>query len=555
LGCVLYEMLAGDPPFTGQNARSVLLRHMADAVPSLRAARPDVPAAIEGALLKALNKDPADRFATAGEMAVALEKAWTTHLTPRTPVASINERATLQRFVAVLPFDNMSADPENEYFSDGMTEDIIAQIAKIGSIRVMSRTSTMRLKEHVQSVREIGRELGVTHVLEGSVRRSGSRLRIVAQLIDAHSDEHLWAETYDRDMTDVFAIQSEVAQQIARKLDAQLSPAERSRLARKPTDDIEAYNLYLLGRHHYGKVSAEDFAKATEYFSRAIERDPSFAQASASLAEAKMYLGLGYWGIRPHDALPDAFALATKAREVDPNCAEAHASLGLYLTCYAYDWEKAGIELARAVELNSSSPMLRVFYAIHLCAHGRFDEAMIQRALAAQLDPSAMAVRGNTAWLAYLAGRTEAAIAEGRSLRDIEPTSAYAAFSHGLVCAQGGDPAEAIAAFRDAVRLSNEASLYLVMLAYGLAVGGQHAESRSILERVHRLEETEFVWPMGIAFAYAHLGEEGRALDYLERAYDERVGWMQLMAREPALRVLHPAARFQTLLRKIGPHH
>ena len=553
LGCVLYEMLAGDPPFTGRNARTILLRHMADPVPRIRAVRADVPAAIEDVLMKALAKEPADRYDTAGELAVALETSWMRHVTPRTPMAAIPEGGTLQRFVAVLPFDNMSPDPENEYFSDGMTEDIIAQISKIGKIKVMSRTSTMRFKGHPQSVREIGRELGVTHVLEGSVRRSGARLRIVAQLIDAQSDEHLWSETYDRDMTDVFAIQSEVARQIADKLDADLSPMERSRLAQKPTEDIEAYNLYLLGRHHYSKVTPEDFTKAMEYFRRAVDRDPKFAQAYASLAEARMYLGLGYWGIRPHDAQPDAFALATKALQVDPNCAEAHASLGLYYECYQYQWGDSGRELARAVELNSSSPMLRVFYGMHHCAHGRDDEALIQRELAAQLDPSAMAVRGNTAWISYLCGRSEAAIAEGRSLRDIEPTSAYAAFSHGLVCAQGGDPNEAIAAFRDAVRLSNEASLYLVMLAYGLAVGGQHVESRALLERVHTLEKTEFVWPMGIAFAYAHLGEESRALDYLERGYEERVGWMQLMGREPALAVLRHTARFQSLLRKIAP--
>jgi serine/threonine-protein kinase len=553
LGCVLYEMLAGDPPFTGRNARVVLMRQVTEPPPRIRDARPDVPAAVEQILLKALAKEPVDRHATAGELALSLERSWTVHITPRTPVPVITEGATLQRFVAVLPFENMSADPENEYFSDGMTEDIIAQISKIGKIKVMSRTSTMRFKDHPQSVREIGSALGVTHVLEGSVRRSGTRLRIVAQLIDARTDEHLWSETFDRDMTDVFAIQSEVARQIADKLDADLSPTERSRLARKPTDDIEAYNLYLLGRHHYSKVSATDFAKAMDYFRRAIDRDPKFAQAYASLAEAKMYLGLGYWGIRPHDAQPDAFALASRGRDIDPTCAEAHSSLGMYYQCYAYRWDDAMAGLARAVELNPSSGMLRVLFAMCLCAHGRFDETLIQRELATQLDPSAMAVRGNTAWLSYLCGRTEQAIAEGRSLRDIEPTSAYAAFSHGMVCAQGGDPVEAIDAFRDAVRFSGEASLYLVMLAYGLAVGGKHEEARALLARIHRLEETEFVWPMGIAFAYAHLGEESRALDYLERGYEERVGWMQLMSREPALAILRGTPRFESLARRIGP--
>jgi serine/threonine-protein kinase len=559
LGCVLYEMLTGRTPFGGMNNEAILMMHRAAPVPSARELRAEISPALDLAVARALAKEPGERFASAADFATALEESRVASDPSSTPRSAVtiartpSAGAASPRFIAVLPFANMSADPENEYFSDGITEDITAQLTKIRGLRVMSRTSMMRYKQRPTSIPEMGRELGVSHVLEGSVRRAGSRLRIVAQLIDASSDEHMWAETWDREMTDVFAIQSEVAECIANSLHARLSTAERSRLFRKPTEDIDAYNLYLLGRHHYNKVSAVDFNLAVGYYRQAIERDPSFARAYGALAEAMMYLGNGYWGVRPRDTFPDGFAMANKALALDPDNAEAHAFLGLYHDWYRYEWDEGGRAIERAVELNPSAPMTRLYYAMHLCALGRFDEAMTQRDVACQLDPSAMVIRGNATWVLYLAGRMDQALAECRSLRHMEPTSAYGAFSHGLVAAQAGAPQEAVAAFRDGVMLSERASLYLVMLAYACAVAGEHAEARSILAELATRAETEFVWPMGLAFAHAHLGEESVALDYLERAYEERVGWMLMIGREPALDPLRGTPRFEALARTIGP--
>ncbi|MDB4889701.1 MAG: hypothetical protein JWL61_1556, partial [Gemmatimonadetes bacterium] len=475
LACVMYEMLAGRPPFTGMSQVAILMMHRTAPVPSVRALREEVSQEIDHVLAKALAKDPVHRFATAAEFADALERAGGAHLTPGSTrtVSGEQRMADAQtHFVVVLPFANMSADKENEYFSDGITEDIIAQLSRIRGLRVMSRTSAMRYKDHPGSVRDIQRETGVSHVLEGSVRRAGTRLRIVAQLIDARTDEHVWAETWDREMDDVFAIQSEVAEHIAETLHTRLTSSERSIIAKKPTDDLEAYNFYLLGRHHYNKVTPEDFGKALEYFRKAIDRDPNFARAYASLAEALLYLGLGYWGVRPREMMSESFALATKALALDPYSAEAHASLSMYHSFHEFRWEKSGYYMARAVELNPSNSMIRMYYAMELCAYGRFDEAMAQREAACQLDPSAMVIRGNATWILYLARRMDQAVAECRTLRTIDPTSAFGAFSHGLVCAQSGDAMEAIGAFRDALRLSNNESLYSVMLAYALAVGG-----------------------------------------------------------------------------------
>ncbi len=554
LGCVLFEMLTGAPPFTGLSARAIIVRHFTDPVPRVSALRADVPAAVEKAITRALAKNPRDRFQTAGELARALDDRVADRVgSPTISVAPLERRPDRQQFVAVLPFENMSADPENEYFVDGITEDIIAQLSKIRGLKTIARSSVMRYKKRHQTVAEIAADLGASHVVEGSVRRAASRLRIVAQLIDATADEQLWTETYDRELKDIFSIQTEVAEHIAETLKTRLSSTDKSRLAKKPTEDMEAYNLYLLGRHHYGKVTGADFAKAIDYYRRAIARDPSFARAHASLAEAQFYLGFGYWGIRPRDAFPEAQSHAARALELDADSADAHAMIGVFFDFYEFNWGPGGAELDRAVELNPSSSMIRLYRAMHLSAAGDFGAAIADRDVACQLDPSAMSTRGNATWILYLARRMDEAIAEGRTLREMEPSSPYAAFSHGLVCAQGGDPREAVEAFRDAVRLSNRASLYLTTLAYSLAVAGEHEESRAVLGELSEIAKREFVWPMGLAMAHAHLGDTSVALDYLERAYDERVGWMLLAHREPALDILRDEPRYQALMRKIGP--
>ena len=563
LGCVLYEMLVGDPPFRGRTGAAIVVRHLRDPVPRPSALRPEVPETLDDVVARTLAKEPANRFASGGDLARALDQAVPAGRPAvtsfvRSPEAaeagwtSSSIAADSRRFVAVLPFENMSADPENEYFSDGVHEEIIAQLSKIRGLKVISRSSVMRYKKSQQPAREIGNALGVSHLLAGSVRRAGNRVRISAQLTDSDTDETVWAETYDRQMDDIFAIQSEVAEQIAARMETRVTTGERSRLNRKPTDDVEAYNLYLLGRHHYNKVTPADFTKAVDYYRAAIARDPKFGRAYAALADAQFYAGAGYWGVRPHDTYPEAYAAAKRALELDPSLAEAYGSVGMFRGWYDYDWNGCEAALARAVELNPSGAMLHVLFAMQLAAEGRFDEALAMRDMACRLDPAAMVVRGNASWILYLTRRMDQALADGRSLRHLDPSSAYGAFSHGLICAQAGQPDEAIAAFRDGVILSGRGSLYLVMLAYALAVGKRPDEARAVLAEVEG-RTTEFIWPMGLAFAYAHLGETNTALDHLERAYEERVGWMNLIGREPALDILRGHPRFEAIARRIIP--
>jgi eukaryotic-like serine/threonine-protein kinase len=563
LGCVLYEMLVGEPPFRGRTGAAIVVRHLRDPVPRPSALRPEVPETLDDVVARTLAKEPANRFASGGDLARALDQAVPAGRPAVTSFVRSSEAAEAgwtsssiaadsRRFVAVLPFENMSADPENEYFSDGVHEEIIAQLSKIRGLKVISRSSVMRYKKSQQPAREIGNALGVSHLLAGSVRRAGHRVRISAQLTDSDTDETVWAETYDRQMDDIFAIQSEVAEQIAARMETRVTTGERSRLNRKPTDDVEAYNLYLLGRHHYNKVTPADFTKAVDYYRAAIARDPKFGRAYAALADAQFYAGAGYWGVRPHDTYPEAYAAAKRALELDPSLAEAYGSVGMFRGWYDYDWNGCEAALARAVELNPSGAMLHVLFAMQLAAEGRFDEALAMRDMACRLDPAAMVVRGNASWILYLTRRMDQALADGRSLRHLDPSSAYGAFSHGLICAQAGQPDEAIAAFRDGVILSGRGSLYLVMLAYALAVGRQPDEARATLAEVEG-RTAEFIWPMGLAFAYAHLGETDTALDHLERAYEERVGWMNLIGREPALDILRGHPRFEAIARRIIP--
>src|SRR5881409_407674 len=437
LGCVLYELLAGEPPYTGPTAQAVMAKRLTDPVPGVRRLRATVPAGVEKALRKALATEPADRFGTTAAFAEALTQSAAAPQRPRS--------------IAVLPFTNLSPDPENEYFADGITEDVIAQLSKIRSLKVISSTSVMPLKKREGSLREIAARLEVAAVLEGSVRRAGDRVRIVAQLIDAETDHHLWAETYDRQLTDIFAIQTDVALQIAAALKAELSPDEKSRLHQEPTSDLQAYQLYLQGRHCYLRYTAEGSRRGIEYFEQAVAKDPNYALAYAALA--MVYTELAETGsLRPGEAYARARDASAKALALDLGLGEAHCMLAYITAVCDFNWVSAEQEFKRALELTPNSADTHDLYGRMCLALERNDEALAMERRAQELDP--LAHRADVARALLRAGRYDEALQAATHAVELDPHYARGHATLGWAYLKKGIVKQGVAELEIAVSLS-----------------------------------------------------------------------------------------------------
>jgi eukaryotic-like serine/threonine-protein kinase len=536
LACVLYEMLTGEPPYTAQTAQAMIVRRLVDPMPSIRAVRDTVPVFVEETIRRALAKAPADRFATMGAFADAL----------RAPAAA---SAATPPSVAVLPFTNMSADPENEYFADGITEDVIAQLAKIRSLRVISRTSVMPFKAHTQSLKEIASVLRVGSLLEGSVRRAGNRVRIVAQLIDAATDHHLWASTYDRQLTDIFAIQTEVALQIAAALEAELSPAERTRLEREPTTNLHAYQVYLRGRDCFIKYTDESLHRAVDYFKEAIALDPRFALAYAGMAKA--FVELSETGVMsPAEALSEASTAAAKAIDIDAELGEAHCAVAYARFVHDFDWSGAEDEFKRALELSPGSADAHDLYG-RLCASlGRYDESIALQLRAQELDP--LAHRSDIATALLRAGRNEQAAESARSAIASSPEYARAHATLGWALFRSGNIDEGLAALERAVALSPGDTLWFGQLGQAAALAGRLDRAREILATLEELSTHRYVSPYHLAYVYTGLGQHDRAMDLLETAFEQRAGAIYGVRGSFLFEPLRSDPRFHALLRRMN---
>ena len=537
LGCVLYELLAGEPPYTGPTPQSVVAKRFTDPVPRVRRLRPTVSAAVEQALLTALARAPADRFESAGAFAAAL-----------TAPAAPERRAAS---VAVLPFLNLSADPENEFFADGVTEDVIAQLSKIRALKVTSRASAMAFKKREQGLRQIGATLQVATLLDGSVRRAGDRVRIVAQLIDADTDQQIWTETYDRKLTDIFAIQTDVALQIAGALEAQLSAEEKTRIRKEPTKDVEAYQQYLLGSHCLVRWTQEGVDQGLKHLEQAIARDPDYALAYATIAHAYTNIGLGVAGSLPaQEAFRLAKAAVARALEIDDGLAEAHAMLGQLKFVCDYDWEGAEAEFRRALELNPNSGDTYDVYGLMLSAVERYDEAIEAQRRAHEVDP--LHHRMDIATTYLRAGRYDEALSAVTQVLELDPHFALAHATLGWAQLLNGRPDQGLAALERAVSLSPESTLYLGQLGQAYALVGQTAKAREILQRLEELAKVRYVSPYHMAYVYTGLGELDRAMDWLERAYEERAGAVFGVKGSFLFIPLRGHPRFKALLRKMN---
>jgi eukaryotic-like serine/threonine-protein kinase len=539
LACVVYEMLAGEPPYTGRTAHAVLAKQLTDPVPSVRRLRPTVPAVMERALMRALSSTPGDRFPSPDAFVEALT----------TPDTSAGRRS-----VAVLPFLNLSADPENEYFADGITEDVIAHLSKVRTLDVISRTSVMPYKKREQSLREIGAELGVGTVLEGSVRRAGNRVRIVAQLLDAETDQHLWAETYDRELTDIFAIQTDVALHIAAALRATLSREEQTRIEKGPTRNVEAYQLYLQGRQCFLRFTDEGMLKAISFFEQAIHKDPSYALALVSLAMCHLEMG-GTEGGATDRGTPEQHYIAARtaldrALALDAGLGEAHSILALLKFGWEFDWSGAEREFQVALELNPGNADAYGFYGRMLSAMERYDEAVAMLRKARELDP--IAYRSDLISTLIRAGRLEEATPLARALVAFDPESPRAHSTLGWALLKGGLHEEGIAELEKAVALPTAGTLFLGQLGEGYAAVGREQEARAVLRRLQELSQKQPVEPYHLAYVYTGLGEYDAAMDRLDQAYDERSGMIHGIKGSFLFTALHGHPRFEALMRKMN---
>lgn len=458
---------------------------------------------------------------------------------------------TAIRSIAVLPLENLSGDANQDYFADAMTDELITHLGQIGSLHVISRTSIMQYKGVRKPLPQIARELNVDAVIEGTVLRSGDRVRITAQLIEASSDKHLWAHAYERDLRDILGLQNAVAADIAEETRLQLTPRERAVLKSTRVAKPSAYEAYFRGRHYWDARSPEGITRAIDSFSEAIRDDPDFALPYARLAQ--VYAALpDYMAIPPREAYGKAEVAARKALELDDNLAEAHTALGGILLTNDYDWSASEREFRRAIEINPGYADAYHWHAINLMFMGRWEEAITEIEHARQLDPLSIIINANSGFILFHGRRFDEAVAEEQKALILDPNSPVAHEYLGLAYIGKKMDKDAVAELHRAVALSGEASQDVAELSFAYAAGGDLAQARKILVRMKQRSRNEYVPSFSLAVAYTGLGDKNAALTYLERAYEERCDLVPTIKTSPLFDSLHSSPRFQELLRQIG---
>ena len=452
--------------------------------------------------------------------------------------------------ICVLPFANTSGDPDQEYFSDGITEDLITDLSQIGGLSVVARNTSFTFKGKPSEIPAVARQLAVSHILEGSVRKSGKRLRITAQLIDGATGRHLWAERFDREMVDVFDIQDEISAAIIAALKLKLLPVAADGSA-QPSPDVAAYQDFLKGRHCWNRGTEEALQQAVALFEQAIDRDPGYARAYAGLADAFVQMG-SHTYLDPPKAYGQARAAAERALELDPDLADAHASLGLI--AFVHDWDVAAAErhLRRAVELDPASATARYHYSRVLTSRGQNEEAIAQAQAAVDLDPLSVAAVVQLAGAHTMAGQTMESIAQLKKARTIFPGQFRVHYSLAFALGAAGRGDEAVAAAEQAVGIAGRTVFALGVLGYAKACAGAADDARSIAAEMEQARSERYVCPFDIAAIYAALDEPNLAIGWLEEGLRVRDHAMLFAKVDPAIENLRADPRFKTLVAKIG---
>lgn len=454
--------------------------------------------------------------------------------------------------LAVLPFKNLSGNRKQDYFSDGVTEEMITQLARISPERlgVIGRTSAMKYRSKNKSVRRIGRELGISYILEGSVRRAGNRVRIAAQLIQVKDETHLWAETYERKLGDILSLQNDVAKAAVHEIKLKLAPQEHERMVGTTAVNPQAYEAYLQGRYLLNRRTSEALHKSVQYFQKAIQRDPRYAVAYAGLADSYLTL-LDSGQLSTDDATRKADAAARKALQIDDTLAEAHSSLG-HSAFHQFDWPTTKTELRRALELNPNCVLAHFYYANYLGVVGRTEEALAEGRSALALDPVSLPAGTNLSNLLYHARRYEEAIEQAFRVLEIDPTFYRAYEDLGMAYEQQRNLPQAVAAFRKVVTASNRSPTYLAHLAHAYALTGERRKAARLLQELQKVSEKRRVPPYAFAVVFAGLEDKEQTLAWLEKAYVARDEALPFLRVNPRLAFLHADGRFRDLVRRMN---
>ena len=457
--------------------------------------------------------------------------------------------------IAVLPFENLSRDPDNAYFADGIQEEILTRLSKIADLKVISRTSTQRYKGTPTNLLEIAKQLGVAHILEGTVQKAADQVRVNVQLINAQTDSHLWAEKFDRNLADIFAVESEIATKIADTLQTKLSGSEQKAIAARPTKNSEAHQLYLKGRYFLKKRTEEGLKKSIEFFNQAIDKDSGYALAYSGLADSNMYLlRLGFLrGVSRKETDERAKAAATKALELDDNLAEAHTSLALVKMEYEWDWTGSEREFQRAIQLDPGFAEAHHQYSHYLTAMGRSSESLTESLRALELDPLSLVLNAHLAWHYLYARQYDQAIQQCQKASELDRNYPETAEFRGLAYEQKGMYQEAIAELQTAINLSGGSPHMKAELGHAYAIAGETTQALDILNELKRGSTETHISSYDIAVIHVGLGRKERALEALENAYQERSEWLRYVRVDPRLDPLRGDPRFEKLADQIVP--
>lgn len=548
LGVILFEMLTGKVPFEGDTSLSIALKHKTEIPPDPKTLNKQISDEFSRIILKCMQKDRKSRYQNADDLLLDLKKA-----TEEEPMGKKISETKWKSSIVVLPFADLSQEKDQEYFCDGLAEELINALSKISELRVVARTSAFAFKGKLEDVREIGKKLDVETVLEGSVRKAGNRLRVTVQLINVDGGYHLWSERYDRELEDVFAIQDEITLAVVENLKVRLLRREKASLTKKYTNDLEAYNLFLKGQFFLNKRTAEGLKKAIQYFEQAIQRDPDYAIAYAGLANSYLLMPI-YGPFSPKEANLKAKEAVTNALKIDNNLAEAVTSLALLKLYDEHDWEGAEQEFKRAIKFNPGYAIAHNWYASeYLIMRARADDAIEESNRALELDPLSLVNNRDLGMIYYYARQYDQAIAALKKTIEIETNFIHTHGLLGLVYLEKSMFEEALSELQKEITIS-EGSDLTGELWIGIAHAriGNTNKAREILENLLKRPGQVFVSPYFIATLNCHLKEIDQGFEWLKKAYAESDSWLNFIRVDPGVDIIRSDPRFEALVKKMN---